>query len=57
MNDSKGRSLVDPPVGPYSTSKEIQAWLDELIKMPDDPDIVSSREEAERWLANVKSRE
>ncbi len=46
-----------PPVGPWNSIGEIQAWLDELATMSDDPEVTRAREDAEKWLADVKSRE
>lgn len=45
------RAIIDPPVGPYSTEREIRAWIAELERMPDLPEVRAAIEEAERWIA------
>ena len=46
--------IIDPPVGPYSTSEDIQAWLNELKTYPDNPEVTKARRDAEQWLKGGK---
>lgn len=45
--------LIDPPVGHYSTSDEIQQWIDQLNSMPQSDQRDSALEEAKQLLAEA----
>ena len=44
-------TIIDPPVGPFSDSDEIRAWIAELENMEQGPTVAYSLEEAREWLA------
>ena len=48
--------LIDSPVGPYSQEDEIIAWLAELRKMPDLPEVKQAINEAKSWLRLRKKK-
>ena len=43
-------TLIDPPVGPYSTPDEIRRWIDELESMPWVEGLSQPLEQARNWL-------
>ena len=45
-----GCILIDPPVGPYSTERELEDWISELVLLPDLPEVIDAREQAASWL-------
>lgn len=45
------RAIIDPPVGRFSSEEEIRAWISELRRMPNLPEVRTAIEEAERWLS------
>lgn len=45
--------MIDPPVSPYSSKGEIQAWLDELERMEQTPEVKMAIEDAKRWLTGA----
>ena len=42
--------IIDPPVSPYSSPDQLQAWLDELHQMELTPDVQYALDEAQEWL-------
>lgn len=47
-------TLVDPPVGPYSSAEELSAWLEELRNYEPDDNVRQAIDQAKRWLANAE---
>lgn len=43
--------IIDPPVGPYHTRDEIQAWIDKLRGMNPSPEVSIEIARAEHWIA------
>ena len=43
-------TLIDPPVTPFHTPEQIEAWLTRLRDMPESPERDQSIQQAERWL-------
>lgn len=46
--------LIDPPVGPYSTRADIEAWIAELRTLGDAPEVREALDDAERWLQGAR---
>lgn len=46
----KGEHIIDPPVGPYSPTNEIRAWILELEQMTETENVRLSLLEAKEWL-------
>lgn len=49
--------IIDPPVGPYSSAQDVQAWLDELATYDPHHQVDEAIAEARRWLATAKEKE
>lgn len=47
-------TLIDPPVTPFSTREELEAWLVELRAKPQSPQRDDAIAEAEEWLADAR---
>jgi len=47
------RTIIDPPVGPYSTREEIMAWIEKLKRMRPFREVLAAIREAERWLGQA----
>jgi len=48
-----GYRLIDPPVGPFSTASDIEAWIETLRKMPASPEVHKAIERASSNLKRV----
>ncbi len=46
--------LIDPPVGPYSSIKDLESWLAELRGMRESPEVRDAIDQAESWLADAR---
>ena len=57
ISTNKPYTLIDPPVGPYHTPEEIEAWLEELRQMPASSEAAEAIEEAKGWLEGSRERE
>lgn len=44
-------TIIDPPVGPYSSREAIIAWIEELQRMPVSDEVLAAIEQAEAWIA------
>lgn len=53
MSDDQnlGYILIDPPVGPYSPVEDIKAWIAELKRMPERPEVIDAIRQAESWIS------
>lgn len=45
--------LIDPPITPYSTPEQIQAWIDRLNTMPESDQRAMAIADAQQALADV----
>jgi len=45
--------LIDPPVGPFSTPKEVEAWLKELAKLEQTTEVRDAIKEAKTLLKDA----
>jgi len=46
--------LIDASVGPYSSTDEIECWIQELRELPDLPEVKAEIEQATEWLEHSK---
>lgn len=52
MAENEGFTIIDPPVGPFSKTSEIEAWIRELRAMkPRNEGAILAIAEAEHWLS------
>jgi len=52
-----GEFLICPPVTPYSSVEEIEAWIKELGTYPDRSETQAALEDARQLLSERKARE
>jgi hypothetical protein len=50
-------SLIDPPVTPFSTVAELEAWIQELQEMERDDAVEHELAQAQQWLQTARDRE
>lgn len=48
--DNPVATLIDSPLTPYSSEEKINAWLKELGKMPDTPEVRKEKQKALQQL-------
>ncbi len=59
MSDDKniGYILIDPPVTPHSSEKDILAWIKKLKTFPDRPEVKEAISQAQEYIKMKKEFE
>lgn len=51
--DNVVTTLIDSPLTPYSSAEKIRAWLNDLEKMPDTPEVREEKKQVLRQLEEL----